>query len=145
MYAYVILQLHVHLMLSCAPMEIVYHFVRDVIATIIAETTVMKLTVVRFTHWFYSVPCTFYSLHLIYIDFDSNKVYYKDGCNRNSFCRKVCYAGSIRLTGGHSAAQGTVDLCIENIWAAICDIHWTTHDAEVVCRQLGFNSSELFF
>lgn len=50
MYAYVILQLHVHLMLSCAPMEIVYHFVRDVIATIIAETTVMKLTVVRFTH-----------------------------------------------------------------------------------------------
>ena len=62
----------------------------------------------------------------------------------NSSCLTVCYAGSIRLTGGQSAAQGTVDLCNENMWAAICDLYWTTRDAEVVCRQLGFNASELF-
>ena len=59
------------------------------------------------------------------------------------FCCAVCYAGSIRLTGGQSAAEGTVDFCDENIWAAICDVYWSANDAEVVCRQLGFNASEL--
>ena len=57
------------------------------------------------------------------------------------FC-PVCYKGDIRLLGGQNAAEGTVELCAINQWIAICGQFWTTNDAKVVCRQLGFNNSE---
>ena len=40
------------------------------------------------------------------------------------------------------AAQGTVELCAKNQWDTICSQLWTTSDAKVVCRQLGYNASE---
>ena len=55
----------------------------------------------------------------------------------------ACYAGDIRLLGGLTAAQGTIQLCVKNEWAAICDQYWSAKDARVVCRQLGFNTSKI--
>ena len=60
----------------------------------------------------------------------------------NSDIIAVCYEGEIRLLGGPTAAQGTVELCARNQWDAICDPYWSANDAKVVCRQLGFNRSE---
>ena len=55
----------------------------------------------------------------------------------------VCYAGDIRLTGtGSTVSQGNVELCITNQFNAICGNVWSSNDAKVVCRQLGFNSSK---
>ena len=62
-------------------------------------------------------------------------------CNVYTFL--VCYEGDIRLLGGPTVAQGTVELCIRNQYAAICGQYWTANDSKVVCRQLGFNNSEL--
>lgn len=54
----------------------------------------------------------------------------------------VCYTGHIRLLGGQSAAEGTMELCSLNTWAATCGEYFSVDDATVICRQLGFNSSE---
>ena len=57
----------------------------------------------------------------------------------------VCHAGDIRLTGRRSSvSQGNVELCLTNQFNAICGNVWSSKDAQVVCRQLGFNSSKLF-
>ena len=45
----------------------------------------------------------------------------------------------MRLTGGVSKNEGTVELCVNNEWAgSICDTEWDNADAAVVCRQLGY-------
>ena len=57
-----------------------------------------------------------------------------------------CYVGELRLTGiGSTVIQGNVELCIYNTFKAICGNVWSSKDAEVVCRQLGFYSSMLMW
>ena len=51
-----------------------------------------------------------------------------------------CRHGAVRLQGGNNT-QGRVEICINNIWGAVCDDFWGTADAQVVCRQLGFPAS----
>ena len=57
---------------------------------------------------------------------------------------KICYTescsveGSIRLLGGNSQREGTVEVCQNRVWGTVCDDQWGTPDAAVVCRQLGF-------
>ena len=47
---------------------------------------------------------------------------------------------SVRLEGGLSSSQGTVELFINGQWASICgDKHkWNLAVADIVCRHLGF-------
>ena len=42
---------------------------------------------------------------------------------------------------GRSAAEGRVEICINNIWGSVCDAGWNIGDAAVVCYQLGFQSA----
>ena len=56
----------------------------------------------------------------------------------------VCYVGDIHLTGlGSSVTSGNVELCGQNQFNAICGNVWSSKDAKVVCRQLGYNNSML--
>ena len=53
----------------------------------------------------------------------------------------VCVQSSIRLVGGANNMTGRVEICFNNQWGTICDSQWSTPDASVVCRQLGFSET----
>ena len=52
-----------------------------------------------------------------------------------------CSNGDVRLTGGHSDSDGTVEVCYNKIWGLIEVSGWGKNDAIVICRQLGFSTS----
>lgn len=52
----------------------------------------------------------------------------------------ACSAGSARLVGGSSAAEGRVEVCSAGRYWTICGEGWDNEDAAVICRQLRYSS-----
>ena len=52
-----------------------------------------------------------------------------------------CKEGDIRLANGNVPSEGLVQVCLSGTWGSVCDDLWDNRDAQVVCRQLGFNST----
>ena len=50
----------------------------------------------------------------------------------------ACQDGDVKLVDGHSTYEGRVDVCIGQRWGTVCNTGWSTEDAHVVCRQLGY-------
>ena len=46
----------------------------------------------------------------------------------------------VRLSGGASQREGRVEISFRGQWGGICLYEWDVHEAEVVCRQLGFHN-----
>ncbi|KAH9493192.1 Deleted in malignant brain tumors 1 protein [Bulinus truncatus] len=44
---------------------------------------------------------------------------------------------NVRLVNGNFNYQGTVEVFYNNSWGAVCDDHWSTSAAQVVCSMLG--------
>ena len=52
---------------------------------------------------------------------------------------RTCFVdGAIRLSGRSTSREGRVEMCLGGVWGTICDDGWSTADARVVCRQLGY-------
>ncbi len=51
-----------------------------------------------------------------------------------------CQDGDIRLVNGTEGRpyEGRVEVCRLNHWGTVCDDHWDSDNALVVCNELGF-------
>ena len=56
------------------------------------------------------------------------------------FSEVSCEDGDLRLVGGNSAHEGQVEVCLTQRWGTVHDDEWTIADAQVVCRQLGYDT-----
>ena len=52
---------------------------------------------------------------------------------------KGCETGEVQLVNGGSY-YGAVQVCIAGTWGSVCYGEWDSNDANVVCRQLGYES-----
>ena len=57
---------------------------------------------------------------------------------------EICSQGNIRLVHGLTAREGTVEICMNGIWGAVCDNGWDNRDAQVICHQLGHSVIGMF-
>lgn len=46
--------------------------------------------------------------------------------------------GSVRLVDGQDEAIGRIEFCASGVWGTICGNGWDENDAQVACRQLGY-------
>ncbi|XP_071796352.1 scavenger receptor cysteine-rich type 1 protein M130-like [Asterias amurensis] len=79
--------------------------------------------------------------------FDCGKVEDNIYCTNEEDIGVICSASDtpppwpLRLVGGPSNASGTLEAKVNSVWFTICHQGWDIRDANVACRQLGFQGA----
>ena len=55
-----------------------------------------------------------------------------------------CTTGDIRLVDGSNPLEGRVETCINNAWGTACNNRFSSSDADVVCKDLGYNFTDSY-
>lgn len=66
---------------------------------------------------------------------------YSCGTANNDDAGVICKLpgdGDLRLVDGNDYNKGRVEMQLGGVWLRICDYGWSSNDAQVACRQLGF-------
>lgn len=66
---------------------------------------------------------------------------YTDADNEYSNCTN----GEARLASGTSENEGRIEICYGHVWGTVCDDHWSSADANIVCSQLGFQPHGILY
>ncbi len=49
--------------------------------------------------------------------------------------------GELRILGGTGPNAGRLEVFANNAWGTVCTDYWSSNDAQVACRQLGFSAT----
>ena len=49
----------------------------------------------------------------------------------------------VRLVGGHDGSHGRVEITADGTNYTVCDDHWGTEEAIVVCRSMGYAGGQV--
>ena len=55
---------------------------------------------------------------------------------------RECNETDVQLAGGKTTDDGRVEICLDGFWGPVCADRWDYRDADVVCRQLGYDGCE---
>ena len=87
------------------------------------------------------------SIHIQSLQLACMLNYFMTYCLQEVITVLMCTASNIRLVGGAKSSSfhsGRVELFINGEWGTICDNSWSSNEARVVCRQLGYTSGTAY-
>lgn len=70
----------------------------------------------------------------------SHRGWGNNNCTHSNDASVICSSSVVRLADGGNN-YGRVEIYENGQWGTVCDNHWDTTDADVVCRQLGFSGA----